>query len=306
MGRNTEAGLWIAGNASDQVFQQIIAEIRGYKRFCKQLTKALADEYRAKFKLHGGRRKPDNPNLGAPPRDWKGLNSEIANWTWQEYLQHINSFATTIIGNGHKRLENGLRVLQASQTMFADVASFADLPTAERKAISGVIGRTDMDNLQSTAARKLDFGQFGSMGGAGVFSGLVGTDAGAKALATAIDLIPAHGEITRQHYHDYVSRFRDAFAGKTRSGRVPPASRLLAMKRPDAFACVDGANREGIARDLDCPPSTLVDLDSYWEKVIEPIRSAPWYQAPKPAGRREGQIWEGRVALLDIIYYEGD
>jgi HKD family nuclease len=305
MGRNTEAGLLIAGSASDQVFQQILAEIRGYKRLCKQLTKPLADEYRAKFKLHGGRRKPDNPNLGAPPRDWKGLNSEIATWTWQEYLQHINSFATTIIGNGHKRLENGLRVLQAAQTMFADVASFADLPAPERKAISGVIGRTDMDNLQSTAARKLDFGQFGTMRGAGDFAGLVGTSEGAQGLAAAIDLIPARGEITRGHFDEYVLRFGEAFALRTRGGGIPTASRLLAMKRPDAFVCVDGANRRGLAQDLSFKPSTI-GLDNYWERVIEPIRSAPWYRSPKPAGRRERQIWEGRVALLDIIYYEGD
>ncbi|MCW2349186.1 phospholipase D family protein [Sphingobium sp. B12D2B] len=305
MGRNTEAGLLIAGSASEHVFQQILAEIRGYERHSKPLTKVLADEYRAKFKLRGGRRKLDNPNLGAPARDWKGLNSEIASWTWQEYLRHINSFATTAIGNGHRRLENGLQVLQAAQTMFAGVASFADLPAPERKAISGVIGRPDMKNLQMTLAHTLDFGQFGTMRGAGDFAGLVGTSEGAQGLAAAIDLIPARGEITRGHFDEFVVRFHEAFALRTRGGGIPTASRLLAMKRPDAFVCVDGANRRGLAQDLDFKPSTI-SIKNYWERVIEPVRSAPWYQSPKPAGRRERQIWEGRVALLDIIYYEGD
>lgn len=305
MGRNTEAGLLIAGGANEPVFQQILTELRSYERLSKPLTKALADEYRAKFKLRGERRKLDNPNLGAPARDWKGLNSEIASWTWQEYLEHINRFAATVIGNGHKRLENGLRVLQAVQTMFAGVASFADLPAPKRKAISGVIGRTDIKNLQMTSAHKLDFGQFGTMRGAGDFAGLVGTSEGAEGLAAAIDLIPAKGEITRRHFDEFVMRFREAFALRTRGGGIPTASRLLAMKRPDAFVGVDGANRRGLARDLDFKPSTI-GLDNYWERVIEPVRSAPWYQSPKPADRRERQIWEGRVALLDIIYYEGD
>lgn len=73
------------------------------------------------------------------------------------------------------------------------------------------------------------------------------------------------------------------------------------MKRPDAFVCINKGNLPGLARALAFAPSTLT-LDNYWERVIEPVRSSPWYNEPRPA-RRNGELWEFRTAMLDAIHY---
>lgn len=73
------------------------------------------------------------------------------------------------------------------------------------------------------------------------------------------------------------------------------------MKRPDSFVCVSNPNKAGLANALALSRTTL-DLDNYWERVIEPIRISPWYNAPRPSGN-DAELWDGRVAMLDAIYY---
>jgi hypothetical protein len=52
---------------------------------------------------------------------------------------------------------------------------------------------------------------------------------------------------------------------------------------------------------LSFAPTTL-SLDNYWERVIEPIRQSPWYNADRPSGR-DAELWDARVAMVDAIYY---
>src|SRR3546814_2375731 len=65
--------------------------------------------------------------------------------------------------------------------------------------------------------------------------------------------------------------FTAAFSGSSRTARLAPATRLLAMKRPDVFVCVNGGNTKGLAVALTFAPTTI-DLKNYWERVIEPIQ----------------------------------
>jgi len=181
--------------------------------------------------------------------------------------------------------------------MFVKTASFADLTITEWKGIAGVVGEAE---AVAAGLDHLDWGWFGSMGGAGTFAQLIGEQN--TELAAALDMIPRRGDITEDQFNDYVGAFTASFAGRARIARLAPATRLLAMKRPDVFVCVNGENRNGIAAALAFAPSTL-ELDNYWERVIEPIRQAPWYTTPRPTNRNR-ELWDARVAMLDAIYYE--
>jgi hypothetical protein len=74
------------------------------------------------------------------------------------------------------------------------------------------------------------------------------------------------------------------------------------MKRPDFFVCVNGGNTTGLASAL-AFARTTIKLENYWERVIEPIQQAPWYNTPRPTGW-EMELWDVRVAMLDAIYYQ--
>ena len=73
------------------------------------------------------------------------------------------------------------------------------------------------------------------------------------------------------------------------------------MKRPDVFVCVNNGNKASLAKALHFSPSTL-SLENYWERVIEPIRLANWYNAPR-LERPDAEAWDCRAALLDAIHY---
>jgi hypothetical protein len=73
------------------------------------------------------------------------------------------------------------------------------------------------------------------------------------------------------------------------------------MKRPDFFVCVDAGNKPALAKALAFAPTTI-NLDNYWDRIIEPIQQAPWYNEPRPVGPNR-ELWDARVAMLDAIYY---
>lgn len=74
------------------------------------------------------------------------------------------------------------------------------------------------------------------------------------------------------------------------------------MKRPDTFLCISSPNLLEAAKALGFAPTTL-KLDNYWERVVEPIRLSRWHNADKPQNNFEGELWEARAAMLDVLFY---
>lgn len=44
--------------------------------------------------------------------------------------------------------------------------------------------------------------------------------------------------------------------------------------------------------------------ERYWDEVIERIMDSPWWNSPRPNDETEGAVWDGRAAMLDVIFYE--
>jgi hypothetical protein len=120
----------------------------------------------------------------------------------------------------------------------------------------------------------------------------------------ALDYIPLEGDVSLDHYQAFVKSFRTAFKGKTGGGpeALATASRLLAMKRPDYFVCIDSKNKKELCRAFDL--SQKIDYDAYWESLCQRIhlRSA-WWSTPEPKDPVGRRIWQGRTALLDALFY---
>ena len=85
-------------------------------------------------------------------------------------------------------------------------------------------------------------------------------------------------------------------------GGLPPATRLLALKRPDAFVCIDSANRKDMCENFGVSPTTT-NLENYWQRIIEPMHGDAWWRHPQPTKAADAEIWLGRAAMLDAIYY---
>ena len=141
------------------------------------------------------------------------------------------------------------------------------------------------------------YGYFGRMMGAGLFNHYMRAEP--KRIDKALDHIPAKpAKVSEAQFKAFVSAMR-----RTKGlGRPGVGSRLLAMKRPDVFMCLDSANRAGLAESFGLSPARLYTYEGYWE-LMTLLWKCPWYTAPRPRTGHEGLVWDARVALVDALFY---
>ncbi|MGO8753380.1 MAG: hypothetical protein ACLQNE_46180 [Thermoguttaceae bacterium] len=154
------------------------------------------------------------------------------------------------------------------------------------------------DVRKESLTESLDWLWFGSMKGAGFFKEAV--NGNSPAISAALDEIPLAGEVTQEHFDHYLKQFRNAFQ---KSG-IATATRLLAMKRPDYFVCLDSKNRDKLCKEFEIPKN--VDLDDYWEKIVERLTDSNWWNSPEPRNELQKRIWRCRAAFLDVRFYVPD
>lgn len=289
LGANLEASVHAKGDADDAFFDQVRNQLRRYGPLHLPITREFADSYRRQAAVAAEAPRPKNPVLPVGTMDWARVNSPLATLHWKDFVKLARQ-------DIHHDFKKRMRLVRVVQQMFAKTASFGDLSVAEWKGVAGVLGYRE---AETASLDEFDWGWFGSMGGAGTFAELIGQQN--MALATALDSIPKRANVTKPQFDAYVKSFTYAFSGSSRTARLGPATRLLSMKRPDVFVCVNAGNKFGLAKALSFAPTTL-SLDNYWERVIEPIQQAPWFNEPRPSGR-DMELWDARVSMLDAIYY---
>jgi hypothetical protein len=216
-----------------------------------------------------------------------GKRRDPLEMTWNSFVAGVRQDKAS--------LKVRLEVITRARMLFAKPDGFSSLTTLQRKAVAGTLGSNEIAQFDG-----LDWGYFGSMRGAGTFRNRINNNS--RYLSDALDHIPLAGPVVQRDYDHFRRTFLRAFKGQARSARVPPASRLLAMKRPDYFVCFDRPNRVGLAAAFGIAPTALT-LASYWTDLIEPTINSRWWQAQRPAGV-EGRIWDARAAFLDAIYYD--
>lgn len=204
------------------------------------------------------------------------------------------TFVSEVKADQHHSVEGRLAVLAGARDLLGNGAAFSTLTEIERKSVAGILGPRERK------AFKFDWAWFGSMFATGVFKNRIKENH--PAISSALDAIPIFGPVSRENYATFVNRFKSAFSADGRKAGIAPASRLLAMKRPDYFVCYDSPNREGLTQHFGVAKSAIT-FDTYWEYLIEPMLYSAWWLAPRPIGQ-EGEIWDGRAAFLDAIYYK--
>ncbi|KFC65281.1 putative HKD family nuclease [Bosea sp. LC85] len=290
--RNWEACVHAKGPADAPFFNQLRDCLTEYNELRRTVTAELVNTYRTQFEAAKQLRKPRNPILPRRDGSSRPLMPPLVQMSWTEYTNAVRS-------SRHHEFDTRLSLLRTCQRLFASVSSFAQLSGLQWKAIAGTI--TEKQNREAGLGEH-NWAWFGSMAAMGNFANrIVEQDA---SLARAMDCIPRHGDVTEEHYQTFCEHFLRAFENSSRTGGVSTATRLLAMKRPDSFVCVSSPNKLRLSEALAFSRTTL-SLKNYWERVIEPIRISSWYNAPRPAGS-DAELWDGRVAMLDAIYFDPD
>ncbi len=281
---NTEVAVLFgsADAGATAAHNEITTTLDEFKALGKRLAEKDLAAYRSIWQRQQRRLSSLSGNYSPPEKDIKPKRSPLDAPSfaadWPEYFDSVKEDTV------HKT-EGRLAVLEEARRLFIDYPHFNDMSDKARKGIAG-FGKTE----------QLDWLWFGSMIGHGYFKQAV-IDKNPQ-IAAALDEIPLAGEVTQDHFDRYLKLFRNAF----KNPGTATATRLLAMKRPDYFVCLDSKNRVKLCEEFGIAKS--VDLDGYWEKVVERLTDSNWWNSPEPNDELEKRIWKCRAAFLDVRFYE--
>lgn len=281
-GTNVEASLHVRGSTKDALFRDL-------REFATQLAdtatqQSLADIAHYANEWRKKRRDLQRVKQYRPPRRVRGRGGAAValHVPWSNFFRKL---AQQQHRSGHLLFPSG------DDPGYVGVAEYAQRIFRRRRRLSGM----SIDERKAVAGLVDPYRYFGSMTGAGRFRRLVTHHP--QRIDRALDHIPAAGPVRRADF--------DAFhRALPRPGMGKPAvgSRLLAMKRPDYFLCLDSANRRALSVAFGIPASRLYTYEGYWE-LLEIIWRCPWYKTARPRGRAR-RAWNARVALIDAFYYE--
>lgn len=290
MSRNVEASVLLDGSLDDAALVDLSRFVAEAWKGAEDISHEFLFRYRHQYAAKTAARQelikfadvrpPSKPNTKRAPHDM----------SWADYLVQVRSSSHP---SAHLFKER-FGVLTKARALFATGIPYAKWNEDHRKLVAGTLGR------KKSQQPGVDYGLFGSMGASGTFANLV--IEAPTGLSHALDFIPLMGAVTQGDYDRYCKAFRAAFDQDGRVGGLPTATRLLAMKRPDAFVCIDSANRKDLCENFGVSPSTT-SLENYWQRIIEPMHGDPWWRHPQPSNAADAEIWLGRAALLDAIYY---
>lgn len=207
-------------------------------------------------------------------------NVPIMTMTWKDFISKVKKE----VSHGMK---DRIKVLDIAQNAFKSTTHFKDISLDERKFIAGI--PTDIEL----------WGYFGSMKGAGKYKKAIIQNS--DIISQALDKIPLNGIISKAHYDAYIEAFRLALPYKT---FLATSTRLLAMKRPDVFVCVDSKNKKRLCKAFGITQGSLENPENYWEDVVMRIQDAEWYQNSIPKNKKERKVEQYKAAFLDALYYE--
>lgn len=174
--------------------------------------------------------------------------------------------------------------------------SLADMSVEDRLTIAG-----KHTNAHDTMVYKFDVQWFGSTKGAKAFHQVL-VDCPA-ALDKALAHIPFNGDIGKTDYQAFVSDFKAAFDMIDESATLAPATRLLAMRRPDQFVSISSANIAHYSQGLDLSLSGNSDFNGYWAWLEQAVRQTHWWRSSEPECSEELFYWQHRAIMLDLLLF---
>jgi hypothetical protein len=283
--RNEEVAIRLSGTDLNRpsVLTGIEAVLLRYAKLGKPLNPEILEDYTAKWRSRraaaASLSKDYRPPRGMWPTRVAQPNRDFLRKSWAEYY----AWATA---NSAQLVERRLGILESARALFEKHESLRHMTTDACKRIAG-IHETD---------RAWDV--FGVMTRARDFRKAITTDV--RGISDALDEIPLHGPVDRRCYHRYVARFVRTLRYKG----IACATRLLALKRPDYFLCVDGPNRNALSHTLGIPKN--LTFDTYWSKFVAPVTHSVWWTTTPPVIIKQKRLWSARVAMMDSRLYDRD
>jgi len=128
-------------------------------------------------------------------------------------------------------------------------------------------------------------------------------DNNCAALDLALNHIPLTGEVSHADYQAFIKDYSQAFADINEKATLGPASRLLAMRRPDQFVVITTAKLDPLCQGLGIKRITNTDFVGYWSELIGTVRAMGWWSEEAPEDEEQLFLWKNRAILIDTLLY---
>ncbi len=230
---------------------------------------------------------PDNQNNTYPPLS--ALYQQKLNINWPDYLNIINQLPANF------KIASSLKLLnKADELMNQLQAGVSEGSQIERFLIGGIADNKTISHF------KLDPELLGSMTSFAGFKKILKNDA--SGLQKLLKIIPAKGRIDGWHYMQFTDGYRQLFeANGIKQAPLFPATRLLAMKRPDQFVCIEPATDNSFYQAFGIKALKKNDFSRYWDEIILTIQQTEWFKQDLPMDPSQLAIYRTRVCLLERL-----
>ncbi|HBM90456.1 MAG TPA: hypothetical protein DD400_01050, partial [Rhodospirillaceae bacterium] len=269
---------------SEEIYHSIIETINEYWESSDSITQNEYENYKKNWQKNQKKVKTLKGEYGKSKSKKPVVKSNLFSLNWVEYYKLIQK-------DKFHSFSGRIQLLKTANKYFSSQEHFSNLTQVERREIAGVATSNQTD-------KDIDWGWFGSMVGAGRFQNRINSNN--QFISKSLDSIPLKGKVNRSNYTEFVNTFHQAFPDG--GSGVAIASRLLAIKRPDYFVCLDRQNKVNLCNEFGLPQT--ISFDSYWDDIIERILDSVWWSSEKPNIKTQSLAWRCRAAMLDALFFE--
>jgi hypothetical protein len=213
---------------------------------------------------------------------------------WQIYISFIEQQAES------HALEERLRLLEYIDGL--KQTTLVEMSELDRLAFAG-----KHTNQHLHSVYEFDAEWFASTKGSKIFHTILAEHT--SKFDDALSYIPLTGDVTPTEYQQFVSAYKTIFSKYTNSkpsgekAPLGPATRLLAMRRPDQFIALTSTKIDVLCQGLDIVKFNNYDFESYWQDLIGTLRTFAWWHQSEPTDIKERKLWRARAILVDLFIF---
>ncbi|MBU2892452.1 hypothetical protein KO495_03825 [Colwellia sp. D2M02] len=203
--------------------------------------------------------------------------------------------------------QSDLNALEERMSLLSYVNTLQDTPLAEMSENDRLAFAGKHTNNHSPAIYDFDCEWFASTKGAKLFHMLLATKP--EKFDEALQCIPLTGDVTPSEYQNFVKAYKAIFSSyvieKPNGEKAPlaPATRLLAMRRPDQFIALTTSKIDVLCQGLSIVKFNSFDFDGYWQDMIGTLRTFAWWHQVEPEDQYEKLLWSARSILVDLFLF---
>jgi hypothetical protein len=119
----------------------------------------------------------------------------------------------------------------------------------------------------------------------------------------ALNHIPLEGDVSQENYQQFVVTYLLAFDGSNEKPTLAPATRLLAMRRPDVFTPISNKNLDALCTALGITKLNNRDFERYWNDIVQTIHAMSWFKMANASSDLDQQLVAIKALVPCFFYY---